>query len=162
MKLATKILSLFVLVGLATFYVGCGPDDPGKTEQEKQLEQLNSSWSLTSANDGSSDRTSGFPNLVLTLAGTYAKDGTYNYSFSGTRPNPSPWPVSGTWKFGTNVTSDLIRDPGTTNEIPMTYTVSGTSLTVNFTIASGSTGWPGGTSRIGSVTGNWSFVFTKQ
>jgi hypothetical protein len=161
MKIATKVLSLLVLAALATFSIGCGPDDPGKSDQEKQLEKMVSAWKLTSANDGA-DRTSGFPNLVLTLSGTFAKDGTYNYAFTGTRPNPSPWPVSGTWKFGTNVASDLIRDPGTANEIPMTYTLTDNSLTINFTIASGSTGWPGGTSRVGSVTGNWSFVFTKQ
>lgn len=163
MKLATKILSLLVMVGLATFYTGCdknGGED--KTQEENQLIKLNNSWALESAHDGISARTTDFPNLVLTLSGTYVKNGTYNYSFTGTRPNPSPWPVNGTWKFGTNIPSDLIRDPGTPNETPMEYTLSGDKLTVKFNVAEGSAGWAGGTSRVQKVSGEWTFVFNKQ
>lgn len=162
MKLATRILSLLVMVSLATFYMSCdngGGDD--QTEEQKQLIKLNSSWTLASASEGGTPRTD-FTDLVLTISGTYAQNGTYAYSFTGTRPNPSPWPVTGTWKFGTNVVSDLVRDPGTANEIPMNYSISDTQLTINFTVPEGHTGWAGGSSRVKKVTGNWSFVFTKQ
>jgi hypothetical protein len=166
MKLSTKILSLLVLFGLATFYISCDPgggDD--KTEAEKQLIKLNSNWTLQSANDGS-DRTADFPNLKLEITGTYVKDGVYNYKFTGTRPNPSPWPANGTWKFGSNVSTDLIRDPSTPgtpnpNEIDMTYTLTDTQLEIKFNIPTGSTGWAGGTTRERSVTGDWTFTFVK-
>lgn len=161
MKIASKILSLLVLVALTVFYVSCGKEPKNtKTEAEKQLEKLKSVWTLQSANDGT-DRTADFPNLKLTISGTFAQDGTYNYSFTGTRPNPSPWPVSGTWKFGTNPTTDITRDPATSSEIPMTYTINGTTLEIKFTVSSGSPGWAGGTSRVGSVSGNWTFTFNQ-
>ena len=161
MKIALRVLSLLILVAVSLFYAGCGGDEEKKdTEEKKQLDKLLGSWTLVSADDGT-PRTDSFANLVLTLSGNYAEGGTYNYSFTGTRPDPSPWPASGTWKFGTNKLTDMIRDPSTASEIPMTYSVTDTSLEINFTVPDGSSGWQGGTSRIKSVTGNWTFVFTK-
>jgi hypothetical protein len=163
MKLATKILSLFAIVGLATFYVGCGPDGgQDKSEEEKQLIKLASTWALQTATEDGQPRTD-FTNLVLTITGTFAQNGTYNYSFTGTRPNPSPWPVNGTWKFDpSNILTKITRDPGTSSETQMDYTVTDTQLTLSFNVPDGSTGWAGGTSRAKSVTGDWVFVFTKQ
>jgi hypothetical protein len=164
MKLVTKILSLLVLTGLTFFYAGCGGGGgESETEEQKQLKKLSSTWAISSANDGT-DRTADFPSLVMTVSGTFAQGGTYNYSFTGTRPNPSPWPVSGTWKFGTTVSSEIIRDPGTASETNVGYGLSadGNTLTLTFNVPSGSTGWAGGTSRVESVTGDWTFVFTKQ
>lgn len=161
MKLATRILSLLVMIGLATFYISCDPgggDD--KSQEEKQLIAMSGSWTLASATEDGVGRTD-FLNLVLTISGTYAKDATYNYSFTGTRPQPSPWPNPGTWKFGTNPLTELIRDPSTDKEIPMTYSVSGNTLTIEFNVPDGSSGWAGGASRAESVTGDWTFVFTK-
>ncbi len=159
MKLVIRILSVVAFAGLATFYTSCKPDENNKTTEEKQLEKLTQTWSLVSANDGT-DRTADFPNLVLTVSGSFAQDGTYNYSFTGTRPNPSPWPVSGTWKFGTDPTTQLIRDPSSANEIDMFYDVSDTSLEISFNVPDTSTGWPGG--RATSVSGDWVFTFQKQ
>jgi hypothetical protein len=161
MKLLKRILSLLVIAGLTTFYVSCKKPSDKKTDEELQLGKLTQVWVLSSANDGT-NRTTDFPGLKLTLSGSFAQGGTYNYSFTGTRPNPSPWPVSGTWKFGSNVKQDIIRDPGTASEINMTYSVTDTNLTVAFTVANGSTGWAGGTSRTRSVSGDWTFEFTKQ
>jgi hypothetical protein len=161
MKLTTRILSLLILVGMIIFASGCGPDPKKKkTAAEKQFEKLASSWSLVSASDGN-DRTADFVDLVLTLSGTFAENGTFNYDFSGTRPNPSPWPKSGTWKFGDNPEGDLIRDPGTDSELAMEYTVTDTNLTINFVIPNGDPGFPGG-SRVGNVTGDWTFEFVRQ
>jgi hypothetical protein len=160
MKLTTRILSLLVLAGII-FISGCGPDPkPKKSDEEKQFEKLAVKWDLVSASDGD-DRTADFVDLVLNLSGTFAEGGTFNYDFTGTRPNPSPWPKSGTWKFGDTVTSDLIRDPGTDNELAMEYTVTDTNLTITFTIPDGDPGFPGG-SRVGNVTGTWTFEFVRQ
>ncbi|MEX2233849.1 MAG: hypothetical protein WD824_16915 [Cyclobacteriaceae bacterium] len=162
MKIASRILSLLILVMITTFYMGCKKDDDNtETEEKKQLDKLKSVWTIVSANDGA-DRTVDFtdPNdLVLTLAGNYVEGGTYNYSFTGTRPTPSPWPVNGNWKFGTNKSTQIIRDPGSANEIEMTYQVTATELIILFNIPDGHPGWAG--SRVGSVTGDWTFTFTK-
>ena len=161
MKIASRILSLLILAFVSTFYMSCRKDDDEKeTEEQRQLTKLKSVWTLETANDGQ-DRTGDFDNLVLTLEGNYAEGGTYNYSFTGIRPDPSPWPVSGTWKFGTNKSTELIRDPGGVNEIPMTYTVTDTNLVIEFTVPDGSAGWEGGSSRVRSVTGDWTFTFSK-
>ena len=162
MKIASRILSLLILVVITTFYVGCKKDDDDKkTEEQMQLEKLAGVWTVESANDGGV-RTADFTDpsaMVLTLSGNYAEGGTYNYSLTGARPDPSPWPASGTWKFGTNKSSEIVRDPGGVNEINMTYSVTDANLIIEFTVPDGSPGWPGG--RIGSVVGDWTFTFTK-
>jgi hypothetical protein len=157
MKLATRLLTLLAIVGLAVFYSSCKPDDKdNRTTEEKQLDKLKNTWALTSANDGT-DRTTDFANLVLTLSGSFSQGGTYNYSFTGTRPNPSPWPASGTWKFGTDPLTQIIRDPGQDIEIDATYTVTDSDLEIKFVIPDN---WVGG--RRQSVSGNWTFNFVKQ
>ena len=166
MKIASRILSLLILVVITTIYTGCKKsDDDEKTEEQTQLEKLKGVWTIVSANDGD-DRTGDFIDDVdpavkmkLTLEGNYAEGGIYNYSLTGPRPNPSPWPASGTWKFGTNKLAELIRDPNTGNELPMTYSVTDTDLIIEFTVPDGHQGWPGG--RISSVSGQWTFTFTK-
>ncbi len=159
MKIASRILSLMVITMIATFYMGCKKDDPNKkTEEETQLEKLRSAWMLVSANDGQ-NRTADFPNLIMTLSGNFVQGGIYDYSFTGRRPNPSPWPVNGKWKFGTNKSTQMIRDPGGISETAMTYQITDTNLIISFNVPDGSIGWSG--SRTSSVTGNWTFTFTK-
>jgi hypothetical protein len=161
MKIASKVLSLLLLVMISTFYLGCKKDEKDKkTEEETQLEKLRAVWTLTGATDSNGDRFADFddPAMVLTLEGNYVEGGTYNFSLTGERPDPSPWPATGTWKFGNNKGSQLIRDPGGVNEIPMDYTVTDSNLILEFTVPEGG-GWPGG--RIKSVTGDWTFTFTK-
>ncbi|MEX1238416.1 MAG: hypothetical protein WEB30_01815 [Cyclobacteriaceae bacterium] len=128
------------------------------TDEELQLNKLKDTWNLISANNRQ-NRTADFPNLALTLSGNYTEGGNYNYSFTGTRPEPSPWPANGNWKFGTNKITEIIRDPGSPDEIAMTYEVTTTNLIVYFNIPDGSAGWPSG--RIASVTGDWTFTFSK-
>jgi hypothetical protein len=160
MKIAARILSLLIIVGLAIFSSQCkGKKDDDKSQEEQQLTKLNGVWSLSSANDGT-DRTADFPGLKLTLSGNFAKGGVYDYSFTGKAPNPSPWPQTGTWKFGADVTKDIIRDAGSGSEISATYTVTDAGLAISFTLPSGHVGWAG-FGRTASVAGNWTFEFTK-
>lgn len=161
MKIALRVLSLLILAVVSIFYAGCKKDDGDEeTVEKKQLDKLVGDWTMQSANDGQ-DRTVDFPGLVLHLQGNYVEGGTYNYSFTGERPDPSPWPVSGTWKFGTDKNVDIIRDPGGVNEIPMDYQVTATELILIFTVPDGSAGWEGGISRVNNVVGTWTFTFTK-
>ena len=105
---------------------------------------------------GTTDRTSDFTNLKMSFTGTYVAGGTYGYNFTGTRPNPSPWPASGTWKFGPTVSTMMIRlddDP----DLGMNYTLTDTQLTISFTYTGA--GYAGG--RIEQVEGDWEFIFTK-
>lgn len=166
MKIASRILSLLILLVISTFYMSCKKDDDGKeTEEKKQLDKLKGVWTLQTATSDGGDRNGDFTDtngalIKLTLDGNYAEGGVYNYSITGTRPDPSPWPASGTWKFGDTKSTELIRDPGGVNELPMTYQVTDTNLIISFTVPDGSEGWPG-SGRIESVTGNWTFTFTK-
>lgn len=158
MKVLTRILSLFTLLAVATLYTSCdGGDDPKKTQEEIQLDKLKANvWTLSSAELGTTDRTTDFANLKMTFTGTYVAGGTYGYSFTGTRPNPSPWPASGTWKFGSNVTTQMVRlddDP----DLGMNYVLTDTQLTITFTYDGA--GFAGG--RVEQVIGDWEFIFTK-
>ncbi len=152
---------------IATVYTGCKKDHgDSETVEKKQLDKLTGDWTIQTANDGQ-DRTADFftddtnAPLVLHLDGSYVEGGTYNYSFTGQRPDPSPWPASGTWKFGTDKTKVIIRDPNSPNEISMNYQVSDTDLIITFTVPDQSPGWKGGVSRVRNVIGEWTFTFTR-
>lgn len=166
MKIASRILSLLILVSIAAFYSSCGREEKKKkTEEETQLGKVKGVWTLVTANDGM-DRTADFLDdggnpMKLTLDGKYVEDGTYQYSFTGHRPDPSPWPVSGSWKFGTDKSTEIIRDPGTDSEVTMGYQVTENNLIFTFNVPEGSQGWPGGNSRTKSVSGDWTFTFSK-
>lgn len=139
-----------------------GKNDPDPTEKI-QLTKLAKTWTISSVKlDGQSR--DDFGNLSLVIQGNFnnsAPEGPYQYTVSGTRPNPSPWPANGTWKFsdGESAKSVLIRDTGI-NEVQMTYTLAnnGDILTLNFTV-SGS-GWQG--SRVDKVGGEWEFIFNSN
>lgn len=158
MKILTRILSLSLVATAALFYSGCGSKGGGTDSAQKvQLAKLTKTWTLTTATLDGKDRTSDFANLKLTVSGTYSKDGdTYTYSFTGSRPNPSPWPASGTWQFGANPATDLTRLDDTPPQA-LTYTVSDTQLDIKMTYSG--TGFAG--SRVNQVTGNWEFVFSN-
>jgi len=160
MKIITKILSLCLLIGVALFNSGCGGGSHGTDSAEKvQLAKLSKTWTLTSAKLDDVDRTSDFSGLALTISGTYSKDGdTYTYSFQGHRPQPSPWPATGTWKFGANPSTDLVRLDDSP-PLALTYTVSDNSLEIKFNYPNSAAGFAGG--RVEQVSGNWDFVFSK-
>ena len=148
------------------FYAGCGgSSSSGKAAEQTQLESLSKTWKLESVTLDENPR-SDFSGVTLTISGTYAAGGTYAYHMKGTFPNPSPWPNTGTWKFGgktgTALTTQITRDTGD-NLIAMTYTLNGTNLEIKFTLPTSAAGWTGGVfSRSGEVKGDWVFEFTQQ
>jgi hypothetical protein len=162
MKLATRILSLLVLVTLTMFYVGCDKNKgEDESEQSIQFKKLTGTWTVSSVTDANGPRED-FEGVTLILGGTFAENASnFTYNVNGTLPDPSPWPKGAhTWKFGTDPSTDVIRDPGTDDEIPCEYVVSsdGKSLQVSFSIPDGG-GFAGG--RTSSVVGAWTFNFTK-
>lgn len=160
MKIAARILSLLVLASIATLYVNCGGSDPAPVSKEKvQLDKLVGAWDLVSVTENTLPN-SNFVGVVMTISGTYATDGaTYDFSSTGTFPNPSPMPkTGGHFKFGANPTTEMIR---TNDSFPMTYalTNSDNNLSITLTGYSGS-GFAGG--RVENVVGNWTFNYTKK
>jgi hypothetical protein len=162
MKLATRILSLLVLVALTMFYVGCDKENGGSESQQSiQFKKLTGTWTVSSVTDVNGPRED-FDGVTLTLGGTFVENASnFSYSLNGTLPQPSPWPkAGGTWKFGTDPSTEIIRDPGKQGfEIPCEYVVSsdGKSLQISFNISGD--GFQGG--RTSSVGGDWTFTFTK-
>jgi hypothetical protein len=159
MKMFSRILSVLVITSLGLMYTGCGGGDDKEDPAEKvQLGKLSSTWNVNTVTLDGVDRKSDFTGFKLTLGGTFDAanpKGPYNYSVSGTRPTPNPWPASGTWKFGSDVAKDLVRLD--TPDQAMTYTVTDTSLSITFTYSGD--GFTGG--RTNQVSGTWVFTFTK-
>jgi hypothetical protein len=114
------------LFAVLTILVACDGGGSEPTVQETQLKGLVKTWNLASITlDGVNKKTSSeYNDFRLTISGTYSKnapDGTYAYSVVG-RPSLSPWPASGTWKFGTgDPKTQLIRDPSSAGEVSITY-----------------------------------------
>lgn len=158
-----KNTGLLVILSTVLVISSCKKkDDPDPTEKV-QLDKLVKTWTISSAELDGTPRTD-FSTIALVISGTFNSNtpaGPYQYTISGTRPNPSPWPASGTWKFGDGeaAKSVIIRDSGV-NEVQMTYTLSGDGkqLTLNFTVTG--SGWAG--SRVNEVEGAWEFVFTTN
>lgn len=152
MKITLKILS-FVLV-LTVLFSACKKNDPTPPSiQDQQLGKLTASWKASSAKLEGTEQP-GYENFVLTISGT-AGATSFGYTAGG-RPSNSPWPASGTWKFGDNPESQIVRDPGG-DEVIMTYSVSDTELQVTFNFSG--VGYP--SSRVANVKGEWVFAFKK-
>jgi len=141
-----KKLLLIVAIGMMVLsLVDCKKDD---TVEPDPLAPLVGGWNCVKATKGGVAQ-DGYDNFKLTLTGSSGAS-TFSYSTAG-RPALSPWPSSGSWKFGTNTATDLIRD----TDLPVSYSVTDTQLEITFTY-SGS-----GFARIGEVSGVWVFTFSK-
>lgn len=154
---AFRVLLVVISLGVIISYSGCGgKSSPSESTQDKQFGLLSAQvWKVSTVSLGGVDQTSSYPagGLQLTISGTKGQT-TFNYSCAG-RPALSPWPASGTWAFGSDPVTQIIRDKGAANELAMTYTVTATTLQINFTY-SGS-----GYTRTNNVSGAWVFNFTK-
>jgi hypothetical protein len=163
MKLLTRTLSLLTIASLALFFANCGGDEGDDTPVEKtQLGKLKGTWEIESATlEGgtpSPDKTADYAGFTLTLDGTYDADNEdpfpYDYSTNG-RPDLSPWEASGTWAFGGNPKTQIVRDDG----LGIVYTLSSDgSLTLEYTFFGA--GFPN--AKAAEVEGNWTLVLTKN
>jgi hypothetical protein len=157
MKIYVKTLLFILGLGTLFTYSGCGPDPkPEPSIEEVQLGKLKTTWKVSDVKLDGISKTTDYPGFTLSISGTVGAT-SFDYSTAG-RPPLSPWPSSGTWKFGTDPATQLVRDPGAgaTNELPMTYTVTDTQLQITFTFAR-----DGYTARTSNVKGVWVFTFTK-
>ena len=161
MKVLTRTLSLLAIASTTLFFVNCGGGGNEKKPEEVELKKLAKTWNIVSADLDGTNRSADFTNFDLVIGGAFnssSPEGPYDYSVSGSRPTPSPWPDAangngGTWTFGgTPATNSglIARDDGTA----MTYTISGSTLTLNFTF--NGPGYAG--AKTAQVNGNWTFV----
>lgn len=152
MKVLKSLVSLVAIAALVLFS-NCGDDPSEPPIQDQQLEKLAATWNIASASrDGVAVDYTGFK---LTISGTPGAT-SFDYSTQG-RPALSPWKSSGKWSFGQSVETQIIRDPGTADELQMTYVVTDTSLQLTFTFNGNGYSNP----RVGVVRGQWVFNFTK-
>ncbi|MEJ1237606.1 hypothetical protein WBG78_05745 [Chryseolinea sp. T2] len=158
MKFVTKWSSFITLFAAILVLSSCGGDDPEKSEEEVQLEKLKGTWTMASVQNDGVDRSDEYPGMKITLSGTYVSGGTYDLTSSATDwPSLSPWKASDKWKFNSaNVSSIIVR---VTDNLDMNYTLgnSDKQLTITFNYSG-----PGfNNSRTSSVSGSWTFTFTK-
>lgn len=165
-KFVKPILSFVVLAVTLITFTHCDDDGNKKSPEQIQLDRLKRTWAMVPSGGATldaTDRTADFSGFTLTFGGTYnssSPKGPYTFSVSGTRPTPSPWPVSGNWFFGGDAESQLIRDEnanGTQDgaDLAMTYFIdSSGNLTITFTCSG--CNYPG--SRVNLVDGVWTFV----
>ena len=156
MKITLKALATVLsIVSLLTIF-GCGGDPPpAKSIQDQQLEKLSATWRTSEVTlDGASKKID-YKDFALVLTGT-AGATSFGYSVTG-RPSNSPWPPSGSWAFGANPESQMVRDE-TKDKLDMMYVLSanGDTLQISFTFSG--TGYP---ARVSNVKGAWVFTFVK-
>jgi hypothetical protein len=153
MKIAARILSLLVLIGVSILYVGCGPDDPAdKSDTDKQIELLNGTWVVSNATFEGTAPTLDQTGMKLTITGSIGNN-SVNYAVADRPEGLSSWPSSGTFTFGTDVLTKLTRDDG----VSITYSATATALTMDFIFDKTPYN-----ARTSSVSGHWVYEFTKQ
>jgi hypothetical protein len=148
-----KFLTIAVLGVLTTLSACKDKDEPSK--EVVQLGKLSDTWQLKSVTQDDVE-VEGYEDFSLTLSGSTAA-ATFTYATSG-RPALSPWPAGGSWTFGSSIASQLIRDAGTDDEVQIAYTVTATSLTLEFEFI----GEGYENARVNSPEGQWVFTFDKQ
>jgi len=158
LKPILSVLALAVLLG----YSGCGgKNNTGPSVEEVQLGKLSTTWKIDTSNPNSDvtlagvSKRSDYNGFTLTLTGS-AGATSYNYVKTG-GPSLTPWPTSGTWKFGTDPETDIIRDPGVQGkELQATYSVTDNTLEIQFSYTG-----TGEASRTSEVKGQWVFKLVK-
>jgi hypothetical protein len=150
---ALKSLLLIASIGALFTFSNCGGDK--KTAEpvpDVQLGKLSKTWKISNVTLDGTDKTSTYPGFQLTITGT---KGATSFGYTTTaRPSLSPWKSSGTWAFGADPVTMIVRDPdNTTDKLDMTYTVTESTLTVSFNYQGN------GYTRTDVVEGNWIFTF---
>ena len=146
---------LLALIAAATSFTRCGDDaPPAEDPQDVQLTKLSQTWKASNVTFNSTPVT-GYENFQIIMSGTKGQD-TFSYTSSG-RPVGvlTPWAASGTFTFGTDFSTVLIRDQTSSDVTTVTYSVTDTQLQMTFTYAG--SGYVG--SRVTNVNGSWSFTF---
>ena len=161
MKHIARLFSLAVLVSSAIFYSGCGSSGgDGDTEEKIQLEKLKSTWTIQSVNNDGTDRSDEYPNMTLTITGTYSEGGTYDYTSDADEwPNVSPWKATDKFKFAPGAVTSVIVRQADLQEMNYSLSNGDKTLVINFDYPTTGTGFNNG--RTASTAGEWTFTFTR-
>jgi hypothetical protein len=138
-----------LLILLLSIVGACKDDDESLTPEQKRVKELSSTWRATSVMLNASPA-DGYNDFLLTLTGTL------DYSVSG-GPGSLPFPPSGNWELGADITNQIIIASGNEN-IAAEYTLDGENLIIQLNYTGN--GFPN--SRISGLTGSWAFNFTKN
>ena len=154
MKHLGRILSLLILVSVAVFFAACDKGDgDDSSEKEKQIALLAGTWTATSVTNDGDTQAPDYDGFTITITGSSSEQMTY---VTNNRPTGklSPWNANGTIVFGDNISTQLLRD----DNVPITYSLSGNTLTLTMENYSGE-GYVVG--RTETVEGDWIFTMTK-
>ncbi|MGC3944846.1 MAG: hypothetical protein QM762_10070 [Chryseolinea sp.] len=158
MKFVTKWRSLIALFAAVLVLSSCGGDDNEKSEEEVQLDKLKGTWTMTSVENDGVDRSDEYPNMTMTLNGTYTSGGVYNLASNADEwPSISPWKADDTWKFNADTPTTIIIRQSDLQALNYTLTSSDSQLKIEFNYSGA--GFNNG--RTSSVGGNWVFTFSK-
>lgn len=158
MKHVRILLTCLSIAAIAT-YSSCSKGGNSETTQDKQLGLLKKTWKVQSVSLGGVDQTSSWTNYTLTISGNAGQGTTGTYSYvCANRPALSPWPASGAWSFGTDPTTQIIRDKGTADELGISYAVNSGATTLQLSFSYTGNGY----TRVGNVSGAWVFNLIPQ
>ncbi|MBX2913639.1 MAG: hypothetical protein KF856_00070 [Cyclobacteriaceae bacterium] len=147
------LLAPISLVGFCLFMACSSNEQPQPGIEEQQLQKLTKVWVANTVTLNGVVQT-GYENFRLSLNNSTSSPFPYQ---TNNRPSTSPWPASGTWTFGNDPLTQLIREPASAQQLSMNYTVSATELQLSFTFSG--TGFTG---KSKSVDGQWVFKFNAQ
>lgn len=143
-----RIIFLSALVSLATLF-SCSDSDDGEPAAAQHVKKLTGEWiAETVTFDGVAQ--DGYDNFTLRIT---AAGETALYSATGSPPR-APWLLTGTLTpHKNNPEAQLVRE----DDVPISYTVSSTELTMDFVYIDATAG-----GRSKSVAGDWRFLFKKK
>ncbi len=138
MKKLSNLLAALVFGSLVIF-MSCGGDgdDPAPTAEELQAALLTTgAWPVTGSPTYAGTPEGDWSGFTITLTGNADGDGSGGYSTSGTPEGyEDVMPSSGSWSFkaGTDGRT-IVRTGGSAGDVEMAVTVSGTTLSLTFTV----------------------------
>src|SRR5688572_21210495 len=98
MKSVINRIAFIALYAAIIALNSCQEEDDAKTEEEVQLDKLNSAWTMTKAVNGGIERSNEFVNLKIIFDGTYVPGGVYSLTTNADdMPIDSPWKANETW-----------------------------------------------------------------
>jgi len=163
MKITLKALASVLAIVSVLVISSCGGDsNPEPSIEDQQLAKLSATWTISDVTLDGVNKKSDYPTTFQLLISGTAGATSFGYTagpLPANRPAYSPWPASGTWAFGANPETQIVRDeakPADKKDLTYALSADGTKLTISFDFSG--TGYP---ARTSNVTGAWVFTFTK-
>lgn len=163
-----NFLFLLVLLGVSASLWHCGSNSPAPSDpKDDQIKKLSKKWTATAVTYNSSpvtgyvSPTDTAQSFHLTITGT-AGQSQIPFSASNRPPgtNNTPWPATGNFEFGSDFATVLNR-LDITGGLSISYSVGDKQLQMTFDYSCPNC-TPYSGSRVNSVSGIWTFTFTRK